>query len=119
MATDDLGAPVTCNLTRSEDDTDDITVRLRDSAGALIDTTGFTAVLSVGSGADASPDATFAGIAAVVPVQPNGLIVIDMDLFSLAIANYKYDIRITDTNPGDTPSRVYFKGSFKVTARIN
>lgn len=118
MATE-IGAAIECNLTRSEDDTDDLTVRLKDSTGALIDTTGFTAVLSVGTGKDATPAATFSGVPAVTPVQPNGLLVIDMATFAQAIASYKYDIRITDTNPGDTPSRVYFKGSFKVTARIN
>lgn len=115
---EEIGAAVVCNLTRSEDDTDDITVRLRDSDGNLIDTTGYTAVLSVAPGADDAPTGTFSGGPPVSPAQPNGLIVIDMDSFAIAIGSYKYDIRITDT-AGDSPSRVYFKGNFKVTSRIN
>jgi len=113
---EEIGAAVECNLTRSEDDTDDITVRL---SKGTVDTTGFTAELSIGAGKDAAPTVTFSGAAPVSPAQPNGLIVIDMNGFALPIGSYKYDIRITDTNVGDTPSRVYFKGSFKVTPRIN
>ena len=118
MATNDLGDVVVCNLVRREDDTDDITVRLRDSAGALIDTTGFTANLRVSATSDGTPLATFAGVAAASPAQPNGLIVIDMNSFAIAPGSYKYDIRITDSNPADNPARVYFAGSFKVKDRI-
>ena len=112
---EELGAPIECNLTRTEDDTDDITVRLKDSAGALVDTTNFTGTLSIGTDKDAAPTATFAGAGTGV----DGLIVFDMNLFAVPIGSYKYDIRLIDGNPADNPARVYFKGSFKVTPRIN
>lgn len=113
---EEIGAPVECNLTRSEDDTDDITVRL---SKGTIDTTAFTAELSIGADKDGAPVATFSGAAPVSPAQPNGLIVIDMNGFAVPIGSYKYNIRITDAGAGDSPARVYFKGSFKVTPRIN
>ena len=118
MATEDIGDVIVCNLVRREDDTDDLTIRLKDSSGNLVDTTGFTAILAVSSTADGTPTASFNGAAAVSPVQPNGLIVIDMDGFAIATGNYKYDIRIIDGNPVDTPGRVYFAGGFKVKDRI-
>jgi len=115
MSTTAIGAPLTCDFERTEDDTDDITVRLRDNAGALVDTTAWTGELSIGADKDATPDVTFAGVGTGV----DGLIVFDMNAFAQAIGNYKYDIRLTDGGPADDPARVYFKGSFKVTARIN
>lgn len=118
MATEDLGDVIVCNLVRREDDTDDITVRLRDSSGNLVDTTNFTANLRVSATADGTPLATFAGAAPVSPTQPNGLIVIDMASFAITPGSYKYDIRITDGNPADNPARVYFAGGLKVRDRI-
>jgi len=118
MATEDLGDVIACNLVRREEDTDDLTVRLRDSSGNLVDTTNFTANLRVSATADGAPLGTFAGAPAVSPAQPNGLIVIDMATFSITPGSYKYDIRITDNGPADNPARVYFAGSFKVKDRI-
>lgn len=115
MATTAIGAPLSCDFERTEDDTDDITVRLRDSAGVLVDTTNWTGTLSLGVNNNAVPLATFAGAGTGL----DGLVVFDMNAFAQAIGNYKYDIRLTDGNPVDNPARVYFKGSFKVTARIN
>lgn len=117
MATSDLGDVIVCNLVRREDDTDDLTVRLNKG---LADTTGFTAVLSISDAADGTPIASFNGVAATSPAQPNGLIIIDMDGFAVPAQTtpYKYDIRITDTNAVDNPSRVYFAGTFKVKDRI-
>lgn len=115
MADTTIGQPLECNIERTEDDTDDLTVRLKDSAGALIDTTNWTGLLSIGTGKDSTPTVTFAGAGTGL----DGLIVFDMNAFAAPIANYKYDIRLIDGNPADSPARVYFKGSFKVTARIN
>lgn len=114
-----LGDVVTQDLTRTEDDTDDLTVRLKDSSGNLIDTTDLSAVLSIGTGSDATPVATFNAAPPAAPAQPNGLLVVDMDGFSVAQGKYSYDIRITDAGPADSPARVYFKGLFTVTPRIN
>lgn len=115
---EELGDVIVCNLVRREDDTDDLTVRLRNSLGELIDTTNFTANLRISNTADGTAVATFAGSAPGTPVQPNGLIVIDMNGFAVVPGAYKYDIRITDAGPADTPARVYFAGNFKVKDRI-
>lgn len=111
-----VGEVVRCNLTRSEDDDDDLTVHLTNPDGTDATVVGWTAILSVGADADhsLSPAVTFNGLGI-----SGGFIVIEMTGFDLPIGSYKYDIRITDTVTGDSPSRVYFKGSYKVTTRIN
>lgn len=116
MAT--LGVPLSQDIERSEDDTDDIIIHLTDSAGADIDVTGWTAILSIGTDADTlltGSQATYNGTG----VAADGLISIDMNPFNVPQGSYKYDIRVTDTVTGDTPARVYVKGKFKVTPRIN
>jgi hypothetical protein len=93
-----------------------LTVHLTNADGTDATVVGWTATLSIGNDADTGPiiGGTFTGTGIA-----GGLIPIDMNTFALAIGSYKYDIRITDTVTGDTPARVYFKGSFKVTSRIN
>ena len=113
--TETLGEVITCNLTRTEDDTDDLVLVLKSGGVDIGDATGWTGLLSIGADKDATPTVTFAGAG----IATNGQVVFDMNTFALPIGSYKYDIRITDTNTGDAPSRVYVKGSFKVTARIN
>jgi len=113
----EIGAPVALDITRTEDDTDDITVHLTNSDGTDAEVTGWTATLSIGSDADtlgSGYQATYSGTGVA-----DGLIPIDMALFDVPIGSYKYDIRIRDTVTVDQPYRVYFKGKFKVTARIN
>lgn len=115
MAT--IGAVVTMDIERSEDDTNDIVVLLTEEDGVTpANVENWTAVLSVGSSNDAAlaPPKTFPGLGGL-----NGLVSIDMDGFDVPKGSYKYDIRITDTVSADNPSRVYFKGKFKVTPRIN
>lgn len=111
---DEVGAPITQHLTRTEHDTDDIVVSLTNPDGTAAAVTGWTATLSIGPDTDSAPIATFTGTG-----LSGGLIPINMATFAVAVGSYKYDIRITDTVTGDTPSRVYFKGKFKVTGRIN
>lgn len=115
MATE-VGTVVTQNMTRSENDTNDIIVNLKNADGTNAAVTGWTAILSVGSDNDAAlaPPKTYSGTGIT-----GGLIPIDMNGFDVAKGSYKYDIRVTDTVTGDTPVRVYFKGAFKVTPRIN
>ena len=112
----DVGLPTTIDLTRSENDTTDVVVHLlnADLTNAVV--IGWTAVLSVGSDADTalSPAKTYPGVGV-----SGGLIAINLNGFDVPIGSYKYDIRIIDTVTSDTPARVYFKGRFKVTARIN
>jgi hypothetical protein len=73
-------------------------------------------VLSIGldNNTPLDPPVTFTGVGSI-----NGLLAIDMSTFVVPVGTYKYDIRITDTVIGDAPARVYFKGKFKVTPRIN
>jgi hypothetical protein len=117
MATGTIGAPVKCNLERSEDDNDDLTVHLTNADGTDASVVGWTAVLTIGHDNDVgpiSPGGVFTGTGIA-----GGLIPIDMATFAVPVGSYKYDIRITDTVTADTPARVYFKGNFKVTTRIN
>lgn len=109
-----LGAPVSQDIDRSENDTDDITVHLKNADGTNATVVGWTAVLSIGVDADGAPTATFNGTGIA-----GGLIPIDMATFSVPIGSYKYDVRVRDTVTSDQPYRVYFKGKFKVTSRIN
>jgi len=113
---DDSGIPVTIHMQRSEGDTDDVVVHLLNADGTDATIVGWTAVLSIGSTDDAAliPAKTYNGTGTT-----GGLLPINMNGFDVPIGSYKYDIRITDTVTGDTPVRVYFKGKFKVTARIN
>jgi len=112
----EVGAFTVIDLTRSEDDTDDVVVHLTNLDGTDATVVGWTAILTVGADNDvpASPPASFNGVGTT-----GGLIPINMNTFAVAKGSYKYDIRITDTVTGDTPRRVYFKGKFKVTPRIN
>lgn len=112
----EVGGTVAIDITRTEGDTDDIVVHLTNADGTDADVVGWTAQLSIGTDADTplSPAETYSGTGI-----SGGLIPINMATFDVPIGSYKYDIRITDTVTGDTPARVYFKGKFKVTARIN
>lgn len=114
MAGEIIGAPVICDITRSEDDTDDINGHLNNADGSDALVIGWTATLRIAANADDAPLATFSGVGIA-----GGDIPIDMALFALPIGSYKYDIRVIDTVTPDTPARVYWKGNFKVTARIN
>lgn len=116
MATVTVGDPVTINLTRSEDDTNDIVVHLTNADGTDAVIIGWTGLLSVGSDNNTplSPPKTYSGVGVA-----NGLLALNMNGFNVPIGSYKYDIRVTDTVTSDTPARVFFKGKFTVTARIN
>ena len=116
MATETIGAPVAYNIVRSEDDTNDIVLHLLNEDGTDATVTGWTAVLSIGVDANTPlvPAQTYNGTGTT-----GGKIPINMNGFNCPIGSYKYDIRVTDTVTLDTPARVYAKGSFKVTERIN
>ena len=113
----EIGAPVSMDITRSEGDTNDIVVLLTEEDGVTpASVNGWTGVLSIGSTNDTAlvPPKTYNGSGGA-----SGLVSFNMNGFDVPIGSYKYDIRITDTTSGDTPARVYFKGKFKVTPRIN
>lgn len=114
MAGETIGAPEVCDITRSEDDTDDINAHLNNADGTDAVVIGWTATLRIAAGNDDPPLATFSGVGVAGGDMP-----IDMATFALAIGSYKYDIRVIDTVTPDSPARVYWKGNFKVTARIN
>lgn len=112
----EIGAPVSMDITCSEDDTRDIVVLLTNDDGSAADILNWTGVLSIGSTNDTAlaPPKTYPGLGAA-----NGLMSFNMNGFDVPKGSYKYDIRITDTVSPDQPARVYFKGKFKVTPRIN
>ncbi len=116
MATTTVGETETVNIKRTEGDTNDVVVHLTNADGTNATVTGWTAVLSIGSDADTplSPPQVYNGVGLT-----GGLIPINMNGFNCPVGSYKYDIRITDTATGDTPARVYFKGSFTVGTRID
>lgn len=111
-----VGAPVTQHLPRSEGDTNDVLVTLTNDDGTPADVLGWTAVLSVSTNPDTvmSPPKQYTGTGVA-----GGKIPINMAGFDVPIGDYFYDILITDTVTADQPQRVYFKGKFKVTPRIN
>jgi hypothetical protein len=119
MAETNIGAPAVCDLTRSEDDTDDIIFEFKDKAGALIDTTSWTGTLSVGDDNDNLAAGTFQKTYTGTGSGADGRLSIDMNLFDVPKGSFKYDLRVVDASVGDSPSRVYVKGSLKVTPRIN
>jgi hypothetical protein len=112
----EIGSFTAIDLTRSEGDTDDVVVHLTNADGTDATVVNWTAVLTVGIDNDSPtvPPYSFNGVGTTA-----GLIPINMNGFAVPKGSYKYDIRITDTVTGDTPARVYFKGKFKVTPRIN
>lgn len=112
----EIGAPVSQDLTRTEDDTNDIVVHLTNDDGTDAEVTNWTAMLSLGIDADTALvlPKTYTGTGTA-----GGLIPIDMATFDVPVGSYRYDIRIRDTVTSDHPARVYFKGKFKVTARIH
>ena len=118
MAGETLGAATVCNIERSEDDTDDILIVLTNAAGDPAEVNGWPGVLRIGTTNAGpivgSPQAEFTGTGGI----GTGIITIDMANFAVPPGSYKYDVRVTDLSQADTPSRVYFRGNFKVVERI-
>jgi hypothetical protein len=116
MGSNTLGSPIFCDIERSEDDTNDLNVHLVDALGIDANVVAWVAQLSIGSDNNTAlvPAQLYNGVGTA-----GGLIPIDMNAFNLTVGSYRYDIRITDTVTSDSPVRVYFKGSFKVTPRVN
>ena len=112
----EVGLPAMIDLVRAEGDSNDVVVHLLNTDGTSATVVGWTGVLSVGVDADSplAPPKTYPGVGV-----SGGLLPINMNGFDVPIGSYKYDIRIIDTVTGDTPARVYFKGKFRVTPRIN
>ena len=114
-----VGKPVLCNLTRREDDTDDITVHLTDpvtNSDAIVQGWTATLLISETKGGAVIAGGTFTGTAAASPSDGN--IPIDMNSFALTVSNRFYEIRIIDTVTSDTPGRIFFEGKFQTTNRI-
>lgn len=111
--TSTLGKALKCNIERTEDDTNNITVKMTNPAtGALVDTTGFTGTLSIDfDPVDDSADSTFAGTGLGV----SGLVEYDMGAFAAPIGSHAYDILIVDAA---ADSRKYVFGTMKVVERI-
>jgi hypothetical protein len=118
MATESIGAPAVCDLERSEADTDDIVFHFT-SGGSNADTTSWTGTLSIGTDNNILLTGGFTVTYTGTGSGVDGLLSIDMALFDIPIGSYKYDLRVVDGSIGDSPARVYVKGKFKVTPRID
>lgn len=109
--------PLIADIVVSEDDSQDIPFHFTVAGtGVDADILGWTGTLSIGSDDDTSlvPPKTFTGTGLAA-----GLIIIDMAGFDVPKGSHKYDLRMIDTVSGDSPARVWVKGSFKVKPRIN
>lgn len=103
-----IGAPTECDIEKRRGDTKDISILLKDSAGAALDVSGYTALLTINTSKtpdiDASPvigqqifQAT--GVAASSP-GIDGILRFDFATFGgspyVEVGSYFYDVQITD-----------------------
>jgi hypothetical protein len=117
--TDPIGQAEECDIEVYEGDTEDFVVTLNDVSGTAAAVEDWTATLVI-SDVKGGPG-TAAGVNTYTGTAPSvsalGQIAIDMNLFDLPVANYKYQIRTVDTVTPDTPGKTRFFGGFKVLAR--
>ena len=109
-----IGAPVQCDILRSEGDTDDLPVNLNNEDGTAKDLTNWTATLAIGASADEDAGAE---LQVLTGTGSGNVIPIDMNAFSVAKGCHFYNVRLVDPG-GDTPGRIYFFGAFDVAGRI-
>jgi hypothetical protein len=104
----DIGTPTECDIERRRGDTKDISIRLKDSDGNILDVTGYTALLTLNTSKapdpDASPEDGSLQIfqATGTPNSPgtDGILRFDMAAFGgspyVPVATYFYDVQVTD-----------------------
>lgn len=122
-----IGAPTECDIEKRRGDTKDLSIRLKDSAGAVLDVSGYTALLTINTSktpdVDVSPEVgtqvfQATGVAASSP-GTDGILRFDFAAFGgspyVAVANYFYDVQITDAG-----SEIFTPliGAFKVKQDI-
>jgi hypothetical protein len=103
----DIGVPTECDIERRRGDTKDISIRLKDSSGNILDVTGYSALLTLNTSKAPDPDASpQEGLevfqATGVPNSPgtDGILRFDMATFGgspyVPVGTYYYDVQITD-----------------------
>lgn len=121
-----IGAPTECDIEKRRGDTKDISIVLKDSAGVVLDVTGYTALLTINTSKtpdlSSSPEVgTEIFQASGAPNSPgtDGILRFDMAAFGASpyvpVANYFYDVQITD-NGGEIFTPLI--GAFKVKQDI-
>lgn len=103
-----IGAPTECDIEKRRGDTKDISIRLRDSAGVVLDVSGYTSLLTINTSKtpdiDSSPQVgTEVFQTSGVPNSPgtDGILRFDFALFGgspyIPVGPYFYDVQITDS----------------------
>ena len=104
-----IGAPTECDIEKRRGDTKDISVRLKDSSGAILDVTAYTALLTINTSKSPDPDASPAiGVqifqTSGAPNSPgaDGILRFDFAAFGgspyVDVGSYFYDVQITDAD---------------------
>lgn len=118
MADNVIGDIVECDITRKRADTYPLTIKLKDSAAALLDVTGYSAIITLDPNkapADNTANVfTANGVPSVTPAD--GCLIFDMSaITTVQPGNYHYDIQITDAGGF---VRTAVNGRFKITQDI-
>jgi hypothetical protein len=103
----DIGAPTECDIERRRGDTKDISIRLKDSDGNILDVTGYSALLTLNTSKAPDPDASPVEGSQIfqatgTPNSPgtDGILRFDMANFGgspyVAVGTYFYDVQVTD-----------------------
>ena len=122
----DIGAPTECDIERRRGDTKDISIRLKDSSGNILDVTGYTALLTINTSKAPDPETSpqegeqvFQASGAPNSPGTDGIIRFDMDAFGgspyVPVGSYFYDVQITDAG-GEILTPLI--GKFKVVQDI-
>jgi hypothetical protein len=102
-----VGAPTECDIERRRGDTKDISIRLKDSDGNILDVTGYSALLTINT--DKAPDPESSPQvgsqifqATGTPNSPgtDGILRFDFAAFGASpyvpVGSYFYDVQVTD-----------------------
>jgi hypothetical protein len=104
-----IGAPTECDIEKRRGDTKDISIRLKDSSGAVLDVSGYTALLTINTSKtpniDSSPNVgveIFQATGAPNSPGTDGILRFDFNAFGgsphVDVGNYFYDVQITDAD---------------------
>ena len=121
-----IGAPTECDIEKRRGDTKDISILLKDSSGAVLDVSGYTALLTINTSKtpdiDSSPvvgEEIFQASGAPNSPGTDGILRFDFAAFGgsphVAVGSYFYDVQITDT---DSEIFTPLIGAFKVKQDI-
>lgn len=104
-----IGAPTECDIEKRRGDTKDLSIRLKDETGAVLNVAGYTALLTLNTVKDPDPDASPASGEEIfqtsgAPNSPgsDGILRFDFAAFGgspyVPVASYYYDVQVTDAS---------------------